>query len=112
MTADTHHSHRGPWRHRPRDFDGTGYTLQLSNGALLAELCGIDVVCDFRSRDVAAGGQGAPLAPAFHSALFGAAHDDVLVLNVGGIANLSVLRRDGTVLGFEHGSRSFRRRLA
>ncbi len=46
MTADTHHSHRGPWRHRPRDFDGTGYTLQLSNGALLAELCGIDVVCD------------------------------------------------------------------
>lgn len=90
-------------RHRPREFDGTGYTVQLMNGALLAERSGIDVVCDFRSRDVAAGGQGAPLAPAFHAALFGAAAHPVGVLNLGGIGNLSVLRPDGTVLGFDCG---------
>lgn len=90
-------------RHRPREFDGTGYTLQLMNGALLAERSGIDVVCDFRSRDVAAGGQGAPLAPAFHAALFGAAAHPVGVLNLGGIANLSVLQPDGLVLGFDCG---------
>ncbi len=90
-------------RHRPREFDSTGYTLQLANGALLAELCGTDVVCDFRSRDVAAGGQGAPLAPAFHAALFGAAQGQTLVLNIGGIANLSVLRAGGAVLGFDCG---------
>lgn len=90
-------------RHRPQAFDGTGYTLQLANGALLAELTGIDVVCDLRSRDVAAGGQGAPLAPAFHAALFGAARHDVAVLNVGGIANLSLLAASGDVSGFDCG---------
>ena len=58
-------------RHQPGAVDGIGYTLQLNNPALLAELCGIDVVADFRSRDVAAGGQGAPLVPAFHCAVFG-----------------------------------------
>jgi anhydro-N-acetylmuramic acid kinase len=90
-------------RHRPGEFDGRGYTLQLNNGALLAELTGIDVVCDFRSRDVAAGGQGAPLVPAFHAALFGQAGRTVAVLNLGGIANLSVLEADGSVLGFDCG---------
>jgi anhydro-N-acetylmuramic acid kinase len=81
-------------RHRPQEFDGTGYTLQLLNGALLAELCGIDVVCDFRTRDVAAGGQGAPLVPAFHAALFGQ-NEDIAVLNLGGIANLTLIPARG-----------------
>ena len=91
-------------RHRPSAFDGTGYTLQLHNASLLAERCGIDVVCDFRSRDVAAGGQGAPLVPAFHEALFAQRNTDVAVLNIGGIANLSLLPGDGgTVLGFDTG---------
>jgi len=91
-------------RHRPREFDGTGYTLQLNQPALLAELCGIDVVCDFRSRDVAAGGQGAPLAPAFHRVMFGSERDTRAVLNLGGISNLTVLRPDGATLGFDCGA--------
>lgn len=90
-------------RHRPGEFDGTGYTLQLNNPALLAELTGITVVADFRSRDVAAGGQGAPLVPAFHQHLFGQPGQGLLVLNIGGIANLSVLGADGSVLGFDCG---------
>jgi anhydro-N-acetylmuramic acid kinase len=90
-------------RHRPREFDGLGYTLQLNNPALLAELCGIDVIADFRSRDVAAGGQGAPLVPAFHRAVFGAAGVATAVLNLGGIANLTALRADGTTIGFDCG---------
>jgi len=90
-------------RHRPGEFDGCGYTLQLNNPALLAELCGIDVVADFRSRDVAAGGQGAPLVPAFHADVFGRKDTTVQVLNIGGIANLSVLGADGSVLGFDCG---------
>ena len=89
-------------RHRPREFDGTGYTLQLNNPALLAELTGIDVVADFRNRDVAAGGQGAPLVPAFHRAIFASLGETVTVLNIGGISNLSVLS-DDAVLGFDCG---------
>ena len=90
-------------RHRPGAFDGTGYTLQLNSPALLAECTGIAVVADFRSRDVAAGGQGAPLVPAFHQHLFARPGETVLVLNLGGMANLSVLGADGTVLGFDCG---------
>ncbi|MFT7723088.1 MAG: anhydro-N-acetylmuramic acid kinase [Roseateles sp.] len=88
-------------RHQP---DGpSGYTVQLLNGALLAEQAGIDVVCDLRSRDVAAGGQGAPLVPAFHRAVFGSAGRDVAALNLGGIANLSLLFADGRTGGFDCG---------
>src|SRR5690606_13596481 len=70
-------------RHRPE----VGYTVQLNAPALVAELTGIDVVADFRSRDIAAGGQGAPLVPAFHAAQFASDHTRV-VLNLGGIANI------------------------
>lgn len=96
-------------RHQPQRTSsspsGAGYTLQLNNPALLAELTGIDVVADFRSRDVAAGGQGAPLVPAFHQGVFGRTDRTVLVLNLGGISNLSVLPPPGSgpVLGFDCG---------
>lgn len=90
-------------RHRPGEFDGTGYTLQLNNPALLAELTQIDVAADFRSRDVAAGGQGAPLVPAFHQEVFASQGEAVAVLNIGGISNLSVLGVSEPVLGFDCG---------
>jgi len=87
-------------RHRP----DAGYTLQLNAPATLAELSAIDVVADFRARDVAAGGQGAPLVPAFHAAAFECAFPRAVV-NVGGIANLSGLPAGGAgpVLGFDCG---------
>jgi len=78
-------------RHRPGEFDGVGYTLQLNAPALLAERCGIAVAADFRSRDVAAGGQGAPLVPAFHQAVFSRPDAPVAVLNIGGISNVTIL---------------------
>jgi anhydro-N-acetylmuramic acid kinase len=90
-------------RHQPQQFDGTGYTIQLCQPALLAELTGIDVACDFRSRDVGASGPRAPLAPFFHQAIFGRAGETVGVLNVGGISNLTLLRADGSMIGFDCG---------
>jgi len=86
-------------RHRPE----LGYTLQLNQPALLAELTGIDVVADLRSRDVAAGGQGAPLVPAFQDAIFAQPDRTVVVLNIGGMANLSILRPGQGPLGFDCG---------
>lgn len=85
-------------RHRP----DSGYTVQLNAPALLAELSGIDVIADFRSRDVAAGGQGAPLVPPFHAAIFGAQHGRA-VLNLGGIANVTLLSPGQPVRGFDTG---------
>lgn len=90
-------------RHRPGEFDGIGYTVQLNAPAVLAERCGIDVVADFRSRDVAAGGVGAPLVPAFHRAVFSRPDRTVAVLNLGGIANITVLHADGRTFGFDCG---------
>lgn len=93
-------------RHQPQSHGGTGYTLQLCNPALLAELTGLDVVADFRSRDVAAGGQGAPLVPVFHQSVFGDLNDTTAVLNLGGMANLTVIEpaaRGGEVMGFDCG---------
>ncbi|MGM9491827.1 anhydro-N-acetylmuramic acid kinase [Ideonella sp. YS5] len=84
-------SHGQTVRHRPGEFDGTGYTVQLNAPALLAELTGIAVAADFRSRDVAAGGQGAPLVPAFHARVFGRPDAARVLLNLGGIANLTLL---------------------
>lgn len=88
-------------RHRPE----AGYTRQTNNPALLAERTGIDVIADFRSRDIAAGGQGAPLVPAFHHALFSDREEDRVVVNIGGIANISVLPSKLTmpVIGFDTG---------
>ena len=89
-------------RHQPGLHDGVGYTLQINNPSLLAERTGIRVVADFRSRDIAAGGQGAPLVPAFHQHVFAQAGHTVAVLNLGGISNLSVLT-DLAVTGFDCG---------
>jgi len=89
-------------RHQPQRHDGVGYTLQLNNPALLAEQTGISVIADFRSRDVAAGGQGAPLVPAFHQAVFGVPSETLVVLNIGGMSNISILHGD-SVLGFDCG---------
>lgn len=86
-------------RHRPE----RGYTLQLGNPALLAERTGIPVVSDFRSRDIAAGGQGAPLVPAFHAACFRSPAIHRVVMNLGGIANLTDLPVAGPVRGFDTG---------
>lgn len=86
-------------RHAPQ----AGYTLQLVNLARLAEGCGIDVTGDFRSRDIAAGGQGAPLVPAFHHATFASATEGRVILNIGGIANLTCLLPGEAVTGFDTG---------
>lgn len=86
-------------RHRPE----LGYTRQINNPALLAELTGIDVVADFRSRDVAAGGHGAPLVPAFHAAMFAHEHETRVVCNLGGISNITILDPRRPVRGFDCG---------
>ena len=86
-------------RHQP----GAGYTVQLNNPALLAELAGIAVIADFRSRDIAAGGQGAPLVPAFHAAVFGDPQLHRVIVNLGGIANLTDLAAGRPVRGFDCG---------
>ena len=84
--------------HRP----GAGFTLQLLDGALLAERTGADVICDFRARDVAAGGQGAPLAPLFHREFFRRAAP-CAVVNLGGIANITTLDSAGEARGWDVG---------
>ena len=85
-------------RHNP----AAGYTIQINSPALLAQRTGIPVIADFRSRDVAAQGQGAPLVPAFHHALFSCEHPRA-ILNLGGIANVTLLDGQGGILGFDTG---------
>jgi len=109
VNIDAIGAHGQTVRHRPLEFDGdaqhpaVGYTIQLINASLLAELTGIDVVADFRNRDLAAGGQGAPLVPAFHQGVFGQAGTCVATMNIGGISNISVLHADGAVQGWDCG---------
>jgi anhydro-N-acetylmuramic acid kinase len=86
-------------RHQP----DIGYTIQLVNAALLTELTGITTICDFRGRDIAAGGQGAPLVPAFHLHAFGSATEHRAVVNIGGIANITDLPPGGIAAGFDCG---------
>jgi len=86
-------------RHRPE----LGFTMQIGNAALLSELTGITVVSDFRSRDIAAGGQGAPLVPAFHQDVFSSSTHNRAIINIGGIANITYLSTTGDVFGFDSG---------
>ena len=99
-------SHGQTLRHRPQQ--SPPYTLQLGDGNVIAELTGVTTVADFRRRDMAAGGQGAPLAPAFHAAML--AHDGTprVVLNLGGIANITILpaERAAPLRGFDTGPAS------
>ena len=94
-------SHGQTLRHRP---NGTHpFTLQLGDPSVIAERCGIDVVADFRRADLAAGGQGAPLVPALHARLLAQPGHTRVVLNLGGIANITILGSDGDVHGFDTG---------
>ena len=94
-------SHGQTLRHRPRP--PHRFTLQVGDPNVIAERTGCDVVADFRRRDVAAGGEGAPLMPAFHAAVLGDAHEVRAVLNLGGIGNLTLLPTTGPVRGFDTG---------
>jgi anhydro-N-acetylmuramic acid kinase len=94
-------------RHQPKINGDIGFSLQMGNAAVLAELTGISVVSDFRSRDVAAGGQGAPLVPAFHGEIFTSNTKNRAILNIGGIANLTYLPNakqiNQPIFGFDTG---------
>jgi len=99
-------SHGQTVRHRPHGAANDGrfpFTLQLGDGNVIAERTGIATVADFRRRDVAAGGHGAPLLPALHAALLASRDEDRAVLNLGGIANLTLLPMRGEVRGFDTG---------
>ncbi|MDD7804669.1 MAG: anhydro-N-acetylmuramic acid kinase, partial [Endozoicomonas sp. (ex Botrylloides leachii)] len=88
-----------------RHLPDVGYTLQIGDPNLIAELTGIAVVADFRRRDIAAGGQGAPLVPAFHKAIFSSQKEARTIVNIGGMSNISVLPADVAtpVIGFDTG---------
>jgi anhydro-N-acetylmuramic acid kinase len=88
------------WHHPQGD---APFTLQIGDPNIIAERLGIDVVADFRRRDLAAGGEGAPLMPAFHAAAFARAGDRTAVVNIGGIANVTLIGSDGRVTGFDTG---------
>ena len=95
-------SHGQTIRHHPNvDFP---FSVQIGSGHVIAEKTGIDVVADFRGRDIAAGGQGAPLVPNYHRAVFGGEKNLRVIVNIGGIANVSILSPEGTATkGFDTG---------
>ena len=97
-------SHGQTLRHRP-DLPAP-FTLQIGDPNILAEATGVTVVGDFRRRDVAAGGQGAPLLPVFHDQVFRTADEDRVILNLGGIANVTLLTRTAPLIGFDTGPAS------
>ena len=96
-------SHGQTIRHRPPGTLSSPFTLQIGDPNIIAERTGITTVADFRRRDMAAGGQGAPLVPAFHNAIFHSTSVDRLVVNIGGMANVTWLPAKGRVLGFDAG---------
>lgn len=96
-------SHGQTIRHYPTTQDHHGYTLQAGDPNIIAEVTGVTIVADFRRRDIAAGGQGAPLAPAFHKAIFHSTQEDRVIVNLGGIANITYLPKEGDVLGYDTG---------
>ena len=96
-------SHGQTIRHRPRNRDAMNFTLQIGDPNTIAQLTRITTVADFRRRDMAAGGQGAPLVPAFHRAVFASPHILRVVLNIGGIANITLLHPDGETRGYDTG---------
>lgn len=96
-------SHGQTIRHRPPGSPEGTFTLQIGDPNLIAELTGITTVADFRRRDMAASGQGAPLVPAFHRAIFHAQDRDRVIVNIGGMANITWLPAQGQTLGFDTG---------
>jgi anhydro-N-acetylmuramic acid kinase len=94
-------SHGQTLRHRP-DL-AVPFTWQIGDPNTLAEMTGASVVADFRRRDVAAGGQGAPLLPVFHDQVFRSDAEERVIANLGGIANITILTRDSSVTGFDTG---------
>jgi len=97
-------SHGQTLRHRPQGMDNSlPFTLQIGDAATIAEKTGITVVSDFRKRDIAACGQGAPLVPFVHQRLFAQKGKNIAVVNIGGIANVTYLGADHVILGFDTG---------
>jgi anhydro-N-acetylmuramic acid kinase len=96
-------SHGQTIRHRPPGTLEHPFTLQIGDPNMIAEHTGITTVADFRRRDMAAGGQGAPLVPAFHQAMFHSDRIDRVVVNIGGMANITWLPKSGQTLGFDTG---------
>jgi anhydro-N-acetylmuramic acid kinase len=96
-------SHGQTIRHRAGADNATPFTLQIGDPNTIAERTGITTVADFRRRDMAAGGQGAPLAPGFHAAVFSSDTVSRVILNIGGIANITLLPANGTTSGFDTG---------